>query len=181
MKFQFHINLTDRDYLNYNIFWMTKSPYGKKQMMKFRIVITVCFALLCLLSLYVGKFSGKAFIGIIPYLILLGLFQLLLKPSFVRSFKASMKSLKKQGKMAYSPKSEIEFFEDSFTETTPENRTEQTYASVERISVIKNEVIYIHVNNVMSYLLPLSCFESEEQYNEFMKFLQSKCRDITVY
>ena len=43
MHFKFHINLNDNDYLNYNTFWTIKSPYGKKQMLKFRITIAILF------------------------------------------------------------------------------------------------------------------------------------------
>ena len=67
----------------------------------------------------------------------------------------------------YSPSSVIEFYEDVFIETTPDNKTEQKYSAIERISVVDNKVVYIHVNNIMSYILPFSCFESKEQYNEF--------------
>ena len=61
----------------------------------------------------------------------------------------------------------MEFFDEYFTETTPQNKTEQKYDSIERISVIQGKTIYIHVNNVMSYLLPVSCFDSKEQYDAF--------------
>lgn len=50
--------------------------------------------------------------------------------------------MKKSGKPAYSPTSVIEFDEDSFTETTPENKIEQKYSSVERISIIKDRFVY---------------------------------------
>ena len=40
---------------------------------------------------------------------------------------------------------------------------------------------YIHVNNIMSYILPFSCFESKEQYNEFFEFIKTKCSNIDIY
>ena len=92
-----------------------------------------------------------------------------------------LKSLKKQGKMGYSPNSEMEFFDDGFTETTPQNKTEQKYASIERISVVKGKIIYIHVNNVMSYLLPVSCFDSKEQYDAFLNLIKTKCSIVDIY
>ena len=83
--------------------------------------------------------------------------------------------------MGYSPASEIEFYDESFVEITPDNKTEQKYSAIERVSVITDNVVYIHVNNVMSYILPLSCFESREQYNNFLDFVRSKCTNIDVY
>ena len=83
--------------------------------------------------------------------------------------------------MGYSPVSEIEFYDESFVEITPDNKTEQKYSAIERVSVVTDKVVYIHVNNVMSYILPLTCFESKEQYDTFLDFVRSKCANIDVY
>ena len=83
--------------------------------------------------------------------------------------------------MGYSPVSDMEFYDESFIETTPENKTEQKYSAIERISVITDKVIYIHINTVMAYILPIYCFESKEQYAEFLEFIKTKCKNIDVY
>lgn len=181
MRFKFYINLNDKDYFDYNTFWMIKSPYGNKQMLKFRVFIAILFASVSFLSLFEGGFSANAWIDIIPYVILLVSFELLLHPFFVWVLKANIKSLKAKGKMGYPPVSELEFYDESFIEITPDNKSEQKYSAVERVSVITDKVIYIHVNNVMSYILPLSCFESREQYNAFLDFVRIKCSNIDVY
>ncbi|MBR2464414.1 MAG: YcxB family protein [Clostridia bacterium] len=181
MHFKFNINLTDQDYLNYNIFWMLKSPYGKKQLLKFRITIAILLATISLLSLFGGEFSADAWISIIPYVILLILFELLLNPFFSWLLKGNIRSLKAKGKMGYSPVSEIEFYDESFIEITPDGKSEQKYSAVERVSVIADKVIYIHVNNVMSYILPSSCFESKAQHNDFLDFVRTKCANVDTY
>ena len=181
MYFKFHINLNDNDYLDYNTFWAIKSPYGKKQMLQFRIIIAIFLAVVSFLSLFGGEFSADAWIGIIPYAILLVLFELLLNPFFAWILKGNIKKLKSKGKMGYSPVAEIEFYDESFIEITPDNKTEQKYSAIERVSVITDKVVYIHVNNVMSYTLPLPCFESKEQYDDFLNFMKSKCSNIDVY
>ena len=181
MRYNFHVNLNDRDYLDYNIFWTIRSPYGKKQMLTFRIVIAVLLVCISLLSLSGGGFSTEALIGIIPYAVLLVLLELLLNPLFTWILKSNIKSLKSKGKMGYSPTSNMEFYSEAFVETTPENRCEQKYSAIERISVITDKVIYIHVNNVMSYILPFSSFESGEQWNDFLSFIKTKCANIDVY
>ena len=181
MSFKFHINLNDKDYLDYNIFWMIKSPYGKKRMMKFRVLIAILYSAISFFSLFRGGFSADAWLGIIPYALELILFELLLNPFFAWILKGNIKYLKSKGKMGYSPVSEMEFYDESFIEITPDNKSEQKYSAVERVSVIADKVIYIHTNNVMSYILPLSCFESKEQYNNFLDFVRSKCANIDVY
>ena len=136
---------------------------------------------LALLALFGGGFSASAWLGIIPYVILLVLFELLLNPFFVWVLKNNIKSLKSKGKMGYSPVAEMEFYDERFIEVTPDTKSEQKYSAVERVSVITDKVIYIHVNNVASYILPLSCFESNEQYNEFLDFVKTKCTNVDVY
>ena len=181
MKFQFNVNTTDKDYFDYNKFWMLRSHYGKKQMMGFRIVIAVIFGVYIFISLYGGNFTVDSFISVIPMAILLIIFELLFSSLFILFLKGHLKSLKKKGKMGYSPSSVIEFYEDSFVETTPDNKTEQRYASIERISIVDNKMIYIHVNNIMAYMLPLSCFETKEQYYEFFEFIKTKSANIDIY
>ena len=181
MKFQFDVNTTDKDYLDYNKFWMLRSHYGKKQMMGFRIVIAVIFGVYIFISLYGGNFTVDSFISVIPMAILFIIFELLFSSLFIFFLKGHLKSLKKKGKMGYSPSSVIEFYEDSFVETTPDNKTEQRYSSIERISIVDNKMIYIHVNNIMAYILPLSCFETKEQYDEFFEFIKTRCANIDIY
>ncbi len=181
MKFQFNVNINDKDYLDYNKFWMLRSHYGKKQMTTFRIVIAIIFGAYILISLFGGNFTFDSFIGIIPTAILLIIFELSLSPLYVSFLKSHLKSLKKKGKMGYSPSSVIEFYEDIFVETTPDNKAEQKYSAIERVSIVDNKVVYIHVNNIMSYILPFSCFKSKEQYEEFLDFIKTKCADIDIY
>ena len=181
MKFQFNVNVNDQDYLDYNTFWMIRSPYGKKQIKIFRITITVLFAIFMLISLLSGGFSLESILGVIPIIIVLSLVQIFLTKFFSWSLKGQIKVLKKSGKMGYSPEAVIEFYEESFVETTPENKTEHKYSAIERISVVDNKMIYIHVNNVMSYMLPLSSFESKEQYDSFFEFIKTKCVNIDIY
>ena len=149
--------------------------------MGFRIAIAVVFGVYIFISLYGGNFTADSFISVIPMAILLIIFELLFSSLFVFFLKGHLKSLKKKGKMGYSPSSVIEFCDDSFVETTPDNKTEQRYSSIERISIVDNKMIYIHVNNIMAYILPLSCFETKEQYDEFFDFIKTKCANIDIY
>ena len=163
------------------IFWSIRSPYGKKQMLQLRWLIAILFGAFSLLSLIWGDFSKAAWMGILPYVVLLILFELLLNRFFAFLLKRNINALKKKGKMGYSPVAEMEFHEESFSETTPDNKSEQKYSAIERVSVIRDTVIYLHVNSVMSYILPFSCFASTEQRDQFLAFLKTKCASIDIY
>ncbi len=181
MKFRFDVNLNDNDYLDFNRFWMIKSPYGKKQLRSFRIILSVLYCLLVFLLLYNSGFTAESFIGSVPVVIILVLSVVFWPKCLSWSLKLQIKSMKKSGKMGYSPVAVMEFYEDNFVETTPENKTEQKYSAVEQISIVDNRIIYIHTNTVMAYLLPLSCFETEAQYQDFLSFIKTKCEKVNVY
>ena len=75
----------------------------------------------------------------------------------------------------------IEFFDDSFIETAPEQKSEVQYSAIERISIVSNKVIYIHVNNLLAYILPFSSFESDKQCEDFISFIKEKCATVEIY
>ena len=181
MLFQFNVNMTDKDYLEYNVFWLTRSPYGKKQMRSGRIAIWVLYVAFVLITLLAGDFSAESFISAIPLVILLVLFQLLLKRFLAWSLKGQIKNLKKSGKMGYTSNSVVQFNEDDFFDCAPDCKMEHKYSAIERISIVGNKAVYIHVNNVMAYTLPISCFENQKQYDEFLEFIKTKCENVDVY
>ena len=179
--FKFNVNITDNDYLDYNVFWMTRSHYGKKQITKLRIFIAVLIALYISAMLFSGSFASGTFLSSMPLVIFLAFLFIFMVKIMEWTLKASIKSLRKKGKMGYSPTSVVEFLNETFIETTPENKTEQKYSSIERISLVDNKMIYIHVNNVMAYIIPVSCFESVEQYQSFLDFIKTKSTNIDIY
>ena len=181
MHFNLHIELNDKDYLDYNTFWAIKSPYGKNQILWLRVFVAVLFAAFSFFSLLAKGFSTSAWLGIIPYLVVAVAIELFLGKFFTLVLKSHIKSLKSKGKMGYSPVSDMEFFDECFTETTPNNKTEQKYSSIERVSVVGGNIIYIHVNSIMAYILPLSSFNSKEQLDAFLEFIKTKCPIIDTY
>ena len=181
MKFQFDIRLDDKDYLEYNLFWMLRSHYGKRHTVMMRTVVAVLCVVFMLFVLCRGQFTADSFLAILPMAIFLLLFEVLFSAFYGWVLKAHLRSLKTKGKMGFSPLSSITFYDDRFVEITTDNKTEQTYAAIERISVVDHTVLYIHVNNLMSYIVPFSCFESDEQREAFLAFLQSKGAVMDVF
>lgn len=181
MRFKLYINITEEDYLDFNKFQTVKSPYAKKQIAKLRIGLLAVMLALVILHVSSYGFTAETFVGLAPFLVLLLLFIIFAPVGMTFTLKASIKTLKKQGKMAYSPTAVMEFYDDIFIETTPTNKTEQKYSSVERVSVVDGKMIYIHINNIAAYMLPTASFESKEQYEDFVSFIKTKCSDVAFY
>lgn len=177
MNFTFNVNLSEKDYLDYNVFWQMKSPYGKNNIILLRIYTAVLFVV----AAFIFWMTNHSLSGVV-FIVLIGVISELLSGKFyVFLIKSQIKSLSKKGKTAYSASSIMEFSEDGFSETTKLNKTEQKYSAVERISIIGGETVYIHVNNIMSYILPKSCFESKEQFDSFLNFIKTKCNTVDNY
>ena len=181
MKFQFNVRLTERDYLNYNVFWNFRSPYGYKPQRAGRIAVCFLALVACLFTLWQGNFTMDAVYKLSPVGVVFLLALLLVKPIAVRSLKSNIKGLKQKGKLPYSPCATIEFGEHHFTEITPDRKTEWIYSTIERISIINAKFVYIHLNTLSACILPLAYFESQKQYQEFISFMQTKCENIDVY
>lgn len=182
MKFKFKIRLIDKDYLDFNVFHSTRSYYSRNMIIQYRIIIAVLFALGIFLIVFTRGFSDPSVIyGIIIMIISCVFFQVLIKKFIVFALKLQMKAMKNSGKTGYSPESTLEFYENYFTEITPQVKHEVKYSAVERISIVDKEMIYIYVSGTSAYILPIYYFESGEPYNDFLTFIREKCANIDVY
>ena len=181
MKFKLEINLTDQDYLDYNIFWQLKSPYGSKRFKGLRILLLIILSILVIINFMESGFSVNGFLGILPLLIAAALLWFLFPKITVGSIKSQIKALKKQGKLPYTPSSVMEFYEDKIVDISPLMRVEEAYAMIERVSIVENQVIYIHTSNVGGHIIPRSCFTSPEEFVSFIEFLKTKNGNIQCY
>ena len=178
MKFRFNVSINDKDYYDFNKFHNTRSPYGKKQITGIRISFAVA-GLLC--GAFTTFTDGFDIYMLIALFIVFSLLVLFFPKLIGLVLKGSIRSMKKNGKMAYAPTSVMEFYDDFFCENTDETSTSYKYSVIENISVVDGKVIYIHINSVMGLILPFSSFESAEQRNAFFEFIKTKFSDIRVY
>ena len=181
MLFELKISLTDEDYFEFNKFHMLKSHYGRSQMLKFRLMIAAIFVLAILVFGMGDGLSSYTLVYAVPCLIALGLFQLFFNKFMEFSLRSHIKSLKKKGKMAYSPESTIQFGESTVTEITPTARAEQAYSAIERISIVGDGPIYLHLNNLGGYIVPASAFSTAENRAAFIEFIKTKCQNVDLY
>ncbi len=181
MNYKFNVNLTDTDYIDLNMFINIRSYYAKEFQKKTRILYTALCLAIILITLISGGFSKEAFIGNISTIVILLVFQLLFNKFLALSLKSRIKVMKKTGKMPYSPDNVMEFYNDYFVKNTADEKNEVKYTAIERVSVIENKYIYIHVNCVQTYILPMRAFASTEQFYFFLAFLKTKYLTIDSY
>ena len=179
--YTFNVRVLEKDYYEFNKFVSLKSPHGKKQMLGLRILLVVITLALCVLSVCSYGFTEDALLDSIAYVITFGIAQALLVPLMKGLIKLQIRFVRKNGKMPYSAQAVMTFDEESFTETTEENKTEVKYSAVESISVREGYYLYLHMNSLMAYLLPYASFEDKTQYKEFLTFLKEKVSTVNFY
>ncbi len=179
MIYKFDVFLDDKDYYEYNKFHILHSPYGKKQKKTIGIIFAV-FALIVLIMMTIVESFLAAVIAAIP-MVILGVIMTLLYPLIVLLVvKIQIALMKKSPKKNYSPKSTVQFLDETFVEETEVGKTETKYFVIDRISVTE-QAIYMHMNAVLAYILPTSLFESDEALDEFIDFLKTKNEKIFIH
>lgn len=173
MAFKFNVNITEQDYLDFNVFAATKTPHGKRTILRTRLILTAIFAIATLLIWLTKKGGTTSIVMTALFALILLYFQLYLVRRVENSLKAYIKNLKKQGKLPYSPYSTVEFGDESIIETDENSVTERKYSAVETV-VVDKKAVYVFIGAAQAFILPFSCFGSREQIDEFISFIESK-------
>ena len=157
--FKINTKMNDKDYLEFNYYTINKTEHGKKNMRNIKILYSFVFLIVYVWFLILNRFSFYSFFLIIPLGIAL-LATVLPKNFFGRHTLKIVLSVYKKGKKPYSPESTIEFYEDSFVETTENSKQENKYESIYSVCVFNNNYIYIYINPALAYIFKISDFKS---------------------
>ena len=179
MKFSFEINLSDSDYFDFNKFIIY---HKRKQLINLsRLIICLLYVIFALFFALIVKQGPLLVFAEGIWLLAAILLFVFTKQQFISSIKKEIKSFKKKGKQLYSPVSYMEFYDDFFCETTENEKNELKYEAIESVSIIKEKTIYLHKNDALAFILPISSFISKEQYDAFIDFIKTKCPKIYFY
>ncbi len=181
MEFRFSIHLTEEDYCDFNIFHTTRSYYGTQNIKKLRLRMTAMYVPVIILFPVVLRFRLVSLIWSAVMLVCFAAMQLSLKSRLARMAKKAVKNVKKIGKLPYTSDSVLIFNEKAITEISEYETSEKRYMAIERINLVDNRMIYIYTSSVAAYLLPMAAFESQQQYQAFVAFLETKCGTIEVF
>ena len=178
--FKFDINITDQDYSKFNAFNSEYSKYGKRTMKGLRIFLVVLFLLGAIGLVFRYGVTFVALVALIPLIILFVLFIVFLK-YFLRFFNGmAVKGLTKTGKKLYSPVSVMEFSEEYVVEITPDSEMKYKYSALDAAYFVRGEVVYIYINPQQAFIIPVDSFESQEQWDRFLEFINAKMEEVVV-
>ena len=181
MNYIFDIFLTEEDYIEFNIFHLNRSVYGKKHQRVLRIMLAVIFAAAALLNFWAEGISPVT----IAYALLLGFLGLMMTVFFGKFSgfitKLSIGNLKKSGKLAFSPEARVGFTDEGVLEITPDGRTEKRWESMERLCIREGKVWYLYMNNSAAFILPEEQLRTQTDVVEFRRYLEAKLPVVDVF
>ena len=181
MNYIFDIFLTEEDYIEFNIFHLSRSVYGKKHQRVLRSMLAVIFVAAALINFWAEGISPVT----VAYALLLGVLGLMMTVFFGKFSgfltKLSVGSLKKSGKMAFSPEARVAFTDEGVLEITPDGRTEKRWESMERLCIREGKAWYLYMNNTAAFTLPEEQLRAQTDLAEFRKYLESKIPVVEVF
>ena len=183
MRFKFDINKTDKDFIDFNVFFNTKAPMGKKLNGILRISIAVIILFFFFISLIDDGFSLKNLIvSSIIYLVPLIILEIIIQPLFVLLLKLFCKSMVNgKGKKPYTVSEVLEFYDDYIIETEEYVKSEIQYPIFESVYVVEGKAVYLNVSKNQIQIIPDHSFTSLEQKKEFVEFIKTKCYNVVYY
>ena len=182
MFYSFNVKLTDEDYLLFNDFALKNSDIGKKtdRMSKILIILIMLVAgVNVFLTRGIDGTSVTTAVILLAIGVLFCLFSKKFNTKFIKAHTRIM--LKGKDKKPYTPDSVLEFYDSCFKEISPDNKSEINYSAIDKISAVKNCYIFLFLDGIRGYVVPVDCFENETQEKEFLDFLSARCNKIEFF
>lgn len=171
--YKFIYNLDDNDYLKFNMYHFLNSPVNKNNARFFKWIPSVMFILT---AVWVFIDDGD-FIFRVLFLIcssVLSIVWLIFYKRFIAfCTRRFINKTKKTGKLPYNKNIALLFEEESIHEQTEASEGRVKYNQIERF-VITNTGVYIYIDIIQAYILPLRVFSNSQQLNGFLTFLECK-------
>ena len=172
MKFRYTV--TEKAYLDFNMYHILNSPYLRKQARLARIMPFMFWLLL----LGVDAFTSGVFSpGFSLAFITLGALWFLFYPAYYR--KANKKRLKRyidEGNgQEYIGDQSLELLDDRMRTEDKTGLREMPYAIVDRL-VENQDCLYIFIGAMTAVIVPQSAFDGDNFYPDFRAYLEGKIR-----
>ena len=181
MRYAFQIHMTDEDYTAFNLFHSIHSSYFRQSRRRLKGFILVLYALTIVFNFWREGVSAAS----VSYGLLLALIGGVLVWKFDRLYaviiRSTVKGMKKSGKMPFSPDSRVELYDDKIVEITPEQRTERTWDSMERLCLVGGRYWYLYINNSAAFIFPVEQLREQTDIGELYRFVESKCPVVERY
>ncbi len=153
---KFNITLNEQDYINFNSIHMLNSKAYMKMQKIVKAVILATLTVIIFLVFYLNK--GVSIIvplteTVIISALTFAYLKFILPKIHNKAVKQTVKMIKKDGKLPYDEKSEIEFTNREIIEKTSNSETYLNYADVEKL-IITDSYLIIYTDSSRAIIVP---------------------------
>ena len=171
--FQFEYELTIKDYVKYNMYYQSHSSFFRKKALVSRIGLPIVFALILLIAIISRLSFDKVIILAAIAIVISVIYNVLFNQISTNILTNKVKDMAKENNLPFSKHNKLIFGNDTFTEITDTGENTVEYENIEKIVEIETLLLF-YVSTLTACTIPLSVFESPEQKERFISFLESK-------
>ncbi len=172
--YEYKIKLDEKDYIQFNDYHLSNSRVGKKTVNMIRILVPILF--LCAIFIFlIANADVELIITLSITAVIVSILMVFYsKKLLMKTMTKSIKTLKKDGKLPFNIEATITFDEAGIHEKSLNSESKTNYVLVEKIG--QNEhAVYIYISAVQAYIIPITCFSSDREKDEFLEYINTKC------
>lgn len=173
--FKIDYNINEDDYLNFNEFHALNSAVGKNALNFYKMIFPVISALAVLIFIIA---KAKPLLITIEVLFLGAVsivWVMFSKKGFLRTLRKGIERSKIDGKLPFSESGTLVFDDEYITDTNSQGENKVRYEGVEKVFVA-DTAIYICYSAAEAFIVPFKAFESEDEREALIAFLNDKTK-----
>lgn len=172
--YNFTIQLTEEDYINYNITHFFNAPINKKNKFTMQYITPLIMALLSpLFALLLRRSTGVPPVFVYAtFGIAIILYMVRFKHFIRATITKNIDKMKKSGKLPFDINSTLIFAQDEITGVSENGETKVYYSTLEKIDHDEH-AFYIYYSAIQAFIIPFKVFENMKKQEEFKAFIQS--------
>lgn len=179
MSYHFKYSLTEDDFAEFNAYTTWYAPWQKKSrfnyMLRFALysILSYSATIIILRQLDVSAKSNFSFLISLSVviLILFGFFSFYQAPFSIKN--KARKFINKEENKHILNETDLEITDDGIISSDKESQVQLKWGSITKYVVTK-EYFYLYTNSVQAQVIPKKLFSSQQEINEFDKFLTEK-------
>lgn len=174
--YTFHYQLTDEDYIEYNLYHHFTIPAFRSRLMMQRFLIP---ALLMAILLCIGTAYDYPIINYVIYAAFPVGWIVFFKKLMARNMRKGIKTIEASGKLPYAKESTAVFDDEKIKFVTSDTEMSISYSAIEKIVIGKN-ALYLYKNAITAHIMPYRTFASEEEKESFLQFIKQKTNAAVI-
>ena len=169
---KFDIQLDDEDYINFNIFHVFHSKYGKKSILMGRLLMFFISFAVILIFIVAGAERGLIITEAVLFLIASIIWFIYYPKMAKKKIRMHIYKLKEEGALPYNSKETVEFNDTEIIEVSPKEVIKTNYSEVTALH-LSDDYLYLYKGSLRAIIIPYRSLgnKKEELTNSIRKII----------